>query len=138
MTFHGRTLMPGDGRGPVAAIAPLSFWGGYEPVTGRVVDRHHAALGRSLAGAVLVMSVGRGSSSASGALAEALRLGTAPAAIVLSEPDPILVIGAMVADALYGRSCPIVVLSPSDHAALAGTATAEVAATDATATVRAL
>jgi hypothetical protein len=35
--------------------------------------------------------------------------GTAPAAIVLSTPDPILTVGALVAQSLYGESCPIVV-----------------------------
>ena len=57
------------------------------------------------------MPCGRGSSSSSTVLAEAIRLGTAPAAIVLSEPDPILVIGALVAQRLYARTCPIVVVS---------------------------
>jgi predicted aconitase with swiveling domain len=121
--------MPGAGQGQVVAISPLSFWGGLDPLTGLVIDRSHPALGRSLAGTVLVMASGRGSSSSSSVIAEALRLGTAPAAIVLSEPDAILVIGAMVADALYSRSCPIAVLSPEDHAVLATAQTAEVAAT---------
>ena len=70
-------------------------------------------------------------------LAEAIRLGNAPAAIVLSEPDAILVIGALVADALYGRTCPIVVLPPADHAALAKAATAIVSAGPEGATVTA-
>jgi predicted aconitase with swiveling domain len=42
-------------------------------------------------------------------LAEAIRAGTAPVAIVLSEPDPILALGAIVARELYGRAIPIVV-----------------------------
>jgi predicted aconitase with swiveling domain len=130
VTYHGRTLMPGRGQGPVVAISPLSLWGGLDPVTGLVIDRSHPALGRSLAGTVLVMASGRGSSSSSSVIAEALRLGTAPAAIILAEPDAILVIGAMVADALYQRSCPIVVLAPEDHAALAAVRAAEVGATD--------
>ena len=69
---------------------------------------------------------GRGSSSSSTVLAEAIRLGTAPAGIVSSEPDPILVIGALVAARLYGRTCPIVLLSPSDLAALSQAASAAI------------
>ena len=61
-------------------------------------------------------------------LAEAIRAGTAPAAIVLAESDPILVVGAMVAEALYGRRCPIVVLAAADHATLGEAAAAEVVA----------
>ena len=72
------------------------------------------------------MPNGRGSSSSSSVLAEAIRLATAPAAIVLAEPDPILATGAIVAQALYRRSCPIIVLSPEDHAVVASASAAEV------------
>ena len=58
---------------------------------------------RSCAGRILVMRAGRGSSSGSSVLAEAIRAGTAPAAIVLAERDAILAVGAMVAAELYGR-----------------------------------
>jgi predicted aconitase with swiveling domain len=113
VVLTGRTLLAGRARGPVAAIAPLSFWGGYDPCTGRVTDRSHAAFGRALGGTVLVMSAGRGSSSSASVLAEAVRLGTAPAAIVLAEPDTILLAGAVVAVELYGRACPVAILSPT-------------------------
>jgi uncharacterized protein len=126
MIFHGLALSDGRGRGPVVAIPPLSFWGGYDAETGRVIDRSHPALGRVLVAKVLVMSAGRGSSSSSSVLAEAIRLATAPAAIVLAEPDPILAVGAIVAEALYGRRCPIVVLAPDDHIVLASAASADV------------
>ena len=128
MTFAGRTLVEGEGSGPVVAIPPLSLWGGLDPTTGAVIEHSHPAMGRMLAGTVLVMPAGRGSSSSASIIAEAVRLGTAPAAIVLSEPDAILVFGAMVADALYGRTTPIVVLDPADHAALAGAERATVTA----------
>ena len=119
MKLLGRFLVAGTAEGLVFATTPLSFWGGVDPVTGRVVDRSHPAVGRSIAGTILVIPAGRGSSSSSTVLAEAIRLGTAPAAIVCSEPDPILVIGGLVAERLYQRTCPIVVLSAPDHAALA-------------------
>ena len=48
-------------------------------------------------------------------LLEAVRVGTAPAAIVLSETDGILALGAVVARELYGATPPIVALSPVDH-----------------------
>lgn len=128
MVLRGRTLLGGDARGPVAAIAPLSFWGGYDPVTGRVVDRSHPDVGRALGGTVLAMGAGRGSSSSASVLAEALRLGTGPAALVLSEPDAILLAGALVAAELYGRACPVAVLSPDDHRRLGGAGFATVAA----------
>ena len=106
MIFNGIFLVAGEARGPILATAPLSFWGGYDPEAGRVIDRSHPALGAAFAGRILVMPSGRGSSSSSTVLAEAIRLGTAPAAIVLSEPDPILVIGALVAHRLYRPHLP--------------------------------
>jgi predicted aconitase with swiveling domain len=119
MILTGRFLVAGAASGPVLATEPLSFWGGYDAESGRIIDRSHPALGAALAGRLLVMRTGRGSSSSSSVLAEAIRLGTAPAAIMLGEPDPILVIGALVAERLYGRACPIVVLGAEDHAILA-------------------
>jgi predicted aconitase with swiveling domain len=132
MILNGIFLIEGEARGPVLATAPLSFWGGYDPETGIVIDRSHPALGAALAGRILVMPSGRGSSSSSTVLAEAIRLGTAPAAIVLSEPDPILVIGALVAQRLYARTCPIVTLAEADHIRLARTSSADVSRDPAT------
>lgn len=94
---------------------PLSLWGGMDPATGGITDRRHPQHGAVLAGRVLVMPFGRGSSSSSSILAETVRVGTAPAAIVLLEPDPILPLGAMVAQELYGQTVPIVVLPEEDY-----------------------
>jgi predicted aconitase with swiveling domain len=88
---------------------PLSLWGGIDVETGRIVDRSHPDRGACVSGTILVMPGGRGSSSSSSVLAEALRRGTGPAAIVLAAPDPILTVGAIVAASLYGLHCPIVV-----------------------------
>ena len=105
-----RALVEGAASGPAIVLdEPLSFWGGVDPATGRVIDRRHPQAGRELAGRVLVMPSGRGSSSSSSVLAEAIRAGTAPAAIVLFEPDPIVALGAVVALELYGRTVPVVV-----------------------------
>jgi uncharacterized protein len=104
-------LVPGAAEGVVSRLTtPLSFWGGYDAATGRVMDRHHPDHGRSLAGTILIMDRGRGSSSGSSVLAEAIRLGTAPAAIVLGMRDAIIVTGAMVALELYGKACPILLV----------------------------
>ncbi|HEX6989595.1 MAG TPA: DUF126 domain-containing protein, partial [Bacillota bacterium] len=61
----------------------------------------------------LLMPGGRGSSSSSTVLAEAIRLGTGPAAILLTERDAIIALGALVAGELYGRVCPVVWVGPS-------------------------
>ncbi|WP_195173817.1 aconitase X swivel domain-containing protein [Mesorhizobium sp. INR15] len=88
---------------------PLSFWGGIDAATGDIIDHSHPGLGQNVAGKILVMPSGRGSSSASSVLAEAIRKGTAPAGILMERPDPILAVGAIVAEFLYGISMPLVV-----------------------------
>ena len=114
---------------------PISFWGGVDPLTGTIIDRHHPQLGASVAAQVLVLRHGRGSSSSSSVLAECLRLGVGPVAIVLAVADPILALGALVAQELYGTSTPVVVLSSPDYDAFArfpdGAATVEAVGTQA-------
>ena len=90
---------------------PLSFWGGFEPRTGVILDVHHPQRRACVKDSILAMTETRGSGSAPGAIAEAIRLGTAPAAIILVKPDVNLAIGAEVADALYGRRCVIACVS---------------------------
>ena len=97
---------------------PLSLWGGIDPATGEIIDANHPQRGASVRGRVLVMASGRGSSSSSSVLAEAVRAGTAPAAILLGEPHLILSIGAAVAEELYGVVVPIMVLPPARLAAI--------------------
>jgi predicted aconitase with swiveling domain len=110
MIRDGRPYAPGTASGPALVLAePLSLWGGIDVTTGRIIDGAHPDLGKNVAGLVLVMPSGRGSSSSSSILAEAIRLGTAPIAIVMAYPDPILTVGAIVAHSLYNRTCPIVV-----------------------------
>ena len=107
---EARTLVAGTAVGPALVLdEPLSFWGGVDPQTGEVVDVRHPQHGANVTGRILVMPSGRGSSSSSSTLAEGIRAGTAPAAIVLGEADPILALGAIVARELYGKATPVVV-----------------------------
>jgi uncharacterized protein len=109
---EARTLVAGEAKGPALVLdEPLSFWGGVDPATGDIVDVHHPQCDANVAGRVLIMPSGRGSSSSSSVLAECIRAGTAPVAIVLGESDPILALGAIVARELYGRTIPVVVAS---------------------------
>ncbi len=93
---------------------PLSFWGGLDPKTGRIIDASHPQVGESVTGKLLRMPHSRGSSSSPSVLAESLRLGTGPAAIVLDRPDPMVVLGAVVARLLYGIECRVTVEAPID------------------------
>lgn len=134
---EGRTLVPGVARGRLQILdAPLSFWGGMDPATGLLIDRRHPQHGASLTGAVVAMPSGRGSSSSSSVLAEAIRAGTAPAALILAEPDPIVALGALVAEELYGRACPVVCLPEAAYRSLPAGSVVRVEAGAAEARVR--
>jgi hypothetical protein len=115
-----RVLVAGEASGLVLALdEPLSFWGGFESEAGTIIDHAHPQVGESLAGRVVTMAVGRGSSSASTVLAEAIRLGTAPAALIMREPDEIVNLGAIVADELYGITMPILIVDEPTFTAIA-------------------
>ncbi|RWB29182.1 MAG: DUF126 domain-containing protein [Mesorhizobium sp.] len=106
----GRFQLAGEAQGPALVLSQaLSFWGGLDIETGDIIDRSHPGLGQNVAAKILVMASGRGSSSSSSVLAEAIRRGTAPAGIILQRPDPILAVGAIVAEFLYDVSMPLVV-----------------------------
>jgi hypothetical protein len=118
--FPARALIPGSAAGPLLhADVGLSFWGGIDPATGRVIDRHHPLAGACVSGAILAIPSGRGSCTASGVLIEALCQGTAPAAIVLCEDETILPLGALVALEVFGRSLPVMRVAPPVFRALA-------------------
>ena len=118
--MNGRVLAPGTADGNALVLTePLSLWGGVDPASGIVIDARHPQRGASAAGRVLVMPAVRGSSSSSSILAEAIRSGTAPAAILLGEPDLILAVGAAVGEELYGRSVPVVLLARDQLAEIA-------------------
>ena len=113
---EGRTLVAGHASGLALVLEePLSFWGGVDPATGALIDTHHPQQGASVTGRILVMPSGRGSSSSSYVLAESIRAGTAPVAILLREPDGIVALGAIVARELYGSTVPVVVLGPEAY-----------------------
>lgn len=114
-----RLLAPGKAEGRVLHLdEPLSFWGGVDPESGTIVDHRHPQRHARVTGRILVMPAARGSSSASSVLAECIRRGTAPAAILLGEPDPILAVGALVAGELYGRHLPVGVVGAGELAGL--------------------
>ncbi len=64
------------------------------------------------------MAIGRGSSSGSYVFAEAIRAGTAPAAVILLEADLIVTLGSLVAAELYRTRVPVVVVDADTFATL--------------------
>ncbi len=117
--MQGRAVVSGQAEGrTIMSPEPLSFWGGYDQASGEIIDRRHPLSGQMAAGCVLGVPRSRGSSTTTAVLLEAVRRGTAPAAILTRGVDAFLALASIVADELYGRRLPVVALSPEDFAGL--------------------
>lgn len=119
---RGEILVVGDaGSGPALVLsAPISFWGGVDPRTGTIVDVRHPEHGQSIAERVLFLPGTIGSSSASAVLMELMHGGNAPAALVLHEPDAILLLGLIVAKEMGWRTPVAVKLDSAHYVGFAG------------------
>ena len=119
MLIPGHALIEGMASGALLKLTePLSLWGGVDLQTGRIVDASHPQRGSVLANRLLAMPGSRGSSSSSSALVELARSGRAPAGVITTRGDPILTIGALVADYLYSAAIPMLIVSDEDFGKL--------------------
>ena len=111
----GKPVISGKASG-IALVSrePLSFWGGYDWKSGEITDRRHPLSGENAKGKVLVVPFTRGSSTTTAVLLEAIREGTAPAAIVTTATDFFFALASVVAGELYEKSFPLIALSESD------------------------
>lgn len=100
LPHRAQVLIAGDApaTGEVLALSrPISFWGGVDPRTGTIIDARHPQRGEIVSGRVLALPGTIGSSSASAVLLELVHAGRAPAALLMTEPDAILLLGLVVA-----------------------------------------
>lgn len=115
----GRVIVAGEAEGEALVTHDaLSFWGGYDFQTGEIIDRHHPLAGVCAAGRILAVPYSKGSSTTTAVLLEAVRAGTAPAAILTTGADSFFALASIVAELMYGRSFPVVALEPADFASL--------------------
>ena len=112
-------LHEGDAEGPLLVLdEPLSFWGGFDPQTGQVVDQHHPQAGALAGGTVLALPETRGSAGTPAGVAEAIRAGCGPVAIITTKKDVNLVAGVMTARQLYDICVPVVEIAQQDLSTL--------------------
>jgi len=78
--------------------APIGFLGGVDPGTAVVIEPGHPLEGKSVAGRVLVFPTGKGSTVGSYTLYRLAHDGLAPAAIINTEADPVVAVGAIIAE----------------------------------------
>jgi uncharacterized protein len=117
--MKGEVLIAGSARGPLLRLkAPISFWGGIDAASGAIVDPRHPDHGRCITGTILALPATIGSSSSASVLLELIHSGRAPAALILVEPDAILLIGAIVAREMGWPAPAALRLKPADFALL--------------------
>jgi predicted aconitase with swiveling domain len=97
--LQGRVIKAGRCEGEaLVSPEPLSFFGGVDAVTGVVVEPNHPLQGQCIAGRVLVFPTAKGSTVGSYILYRLKKAGLAPAGIVNAESEPIVAVGAIIAE----------------------------------------
>ncbi|MCW3101097.1 MAG: uncharacterized protein JWL77_6715 [Chthonomonadaceae bacterium] len=108
-------LLSGTAEGDLLRLErPLSFWGGVDPNSGDVTDPRHPQFGANMAGRIVAMERGIGSSSGSSILLELLANGNGPVGLLLIEPDAILTLAAVVAREMGYADLPIFLITEAD------------------------
>ncbi len=117
--ISGRAIVAGEAEGEALVTRdPLSFWGGYDFQSGEIIDQHHPLAGVRAAGRILAVPFSKGSSTTTAVLLEAVKAGTAPAAILTTGADAFFALASIVADVMYGKPFPVISLDPTDFASL--------------------
>ena len=115
LTFQGTVVIPGEAHArALVSQEPLSFWGGYDWKTGEIIDRRHSLSGSIATDKVLAIPFTRGSSTTTAVLLEAIRAGTAPAAIITTGVDFFFALASVVADELYTSPLALIALSEAE------------------------
>jgi len=108
-----KVLTSGIGKGELLVThQSISLWGGVDPARGIIDDPRHELFERSISAKVLAFPYGKGSAAAPLVMLELIKQGTAPAAIVNEETDPLLVAGPIIGRHFYKQAIPVVCL---DH-----------------------
>ena len=96
MKLSGRCISKGQGTGPLLISPdPISFLSGVDPDTGIVIEKGHPLEGKDITNTVLVFEYGKGSTVGSYILYALSRTGHAPAAIINTEVETIIAVGAI-------------------------------------------
>ena len=112
VNIEARVLIPGGAIGPAMVLdETLSFWGGFNPLNGEIIDVHHPQFQQLVGGSILFIPQSRGSAGTPGGIAETLRNGSGPLAFVLGEADVNISVGTLVANRLYDLEIPVLEIS---------------------------
>ena len=99
MRIRGRSVVKGWAAGfALVTSQPVSFFGGVNPDEGTVVESGHELEGCTITGKIFEFPRGKGSTVGSYVLYAMKKKGTAPAAIINLETEPIIAAGCVLAD----------------------------------------
>jgi len=99
MKLKGRKIYKGIAEGEAIVTKDgISFYGGVDPDTGKVVEVGHELEGQSITGKILVFPTGKGSTVGSYTLYRMKKNNTAPAAIVNKQIDTIVAVGCIISE----------------------------------------
>jgi len=99
MIIRGRKIYKGKASGEaIVSQKTISFYGGVDPNTGKVVEKGHDLEGKSITGKIFVFPKGGGSTVGSYTLLRLKKNGLAPLAIVNRECETIVAVGTIISD----------------------------------------
>ena len=99
MKLKGRKIYKGIAEGEAIVTEDgISFYGGVDPDTGKVVEVGHQLEGQSITGKILVFPTGKGSTVGSYTLYRMKKNNTAPAAVVNEQIDTIIAVGCIISE----------------------------------------
>ena len=99
MKLEGRKIYKGSVEAEAIVTKDnISFYGGVDPDTGKVVEVGHELEGQSITGKVLVFPTGKGSTVGSYTLYRMKKNNTAPVAIVNKQIDTIVAVGCIISE----------------------------------------
>lgn len=115
IALNGTPYVNGTASGMlIASNVELSFWGGVDPATGEVIDRHHPLSGHYLQDTIFAIPGGRGSCTGSGIMLQLLLSDKGPRALIFERREDILTLGVMIAEEIFHKSIPVVTLNSED------------------------
>ena len=119
--FEGRIIKEGHVSGKaLVSPEPIGFLGGVDPKTGTVVEPGHPLHGQSVAGKVLIFPNGKGSTVGSYTILRLAANGVAPLAMINARSEPIVAVGALLADIPMVDSVPVEEFRTGDDVSVDG------------------
>ena len=99
ITIQARGISAGIASGSLLVSSePISFLSGVDPDSGIVIESGHPLEGQSIAGTVLAFPYGKGSTVGSYVIYALKRNNVAPSGIINTEAEPIIAVGAIIAE----------------------------------------